>query len=276
MDEDRAFEILKVDRTASINDIEKSYEILIQQVLDNDKKMELDSAKEIAIHEVQKYDRFFVPLDRKGLIIVNFAALLTNVLRLLCLLNLYGLIFKRRKFTGPSKFGVEIYLSAKEVEVWILALLVLEVLALRFIQPAGVFYIDIWNFIAIYGLINVLGITMDELLQPLKRKSDYVRIRSISRWLIFSGINIFQIVICFAILMKSYGYQFSKTILNWETALYQSILTFTTLGYGEYVPICNGTKFLVIFELVAFILIIGFKLPMAINVIKVKVVEIKE
>jgi len=117
---------------------------------------------------------------------------------------------------------------------------------------------------------------MDELLQPLKRKSDYVRIRNISRWLIFSGINIFQIVLCFAILMKSYGYQFSKTILDWETALYQSILTFTTLGYGEYVPICNGTKFLVIFELAAFILIIGFKLPIAINVIKVKLVEIKE
>jgi len=124
MDEDRAFEILKLDRTASINDIEKSYKILRREALNNDKKMELDSAKEIAI-EVQKYDRFFVPLDRKGLIIVNFAALLTNVLRLLCLLNLYGLIFKRKKLQGSSKFGVEIYLSTKEVEVWILALLVL-------------------------------------------------------------------------------------------------------------------------------------------------------
>jgi hypothetical protein len=216
-------------------------------------------------------DRLFHPWDRDKLIVLSFAIFITNILKIVCLLNLFGLIFKRKSSIKSQKFGdVEICTEKIWVEIWVLVLLIAEIVALGKAKPTG---FNIWCAIAIYGLIDIVGIIMDELLQPTSK--GYVSIKDRSRWLIFTGINIGQVIICFAVLIKSYGDLFNPIIIDWVTALYQSILTITTLGYGEYVPTCNNSKFIVILELTFFLFMIGIKLPMAVSVLKVKIIENK-
>jgi hypothetical protein len=77
-------------------------------------------------------------------------------------------------------------------------------------------------------------------------------------------------VLCFAILFLYSGLQFNPSISDPVTALYQSALTFTTLGYGEITPVSNIAKWIVIFELAFFILFIGLKFPVAISMFRVK------
>ncbi len=227
---------------------------------------------------MKKYERFFIPLNKKELPFVWIVALFTNILRVLCLMNWIVLKYFRNKSPKSNKwYDVEVYHNRYLVESWIIFLLIAESLALVLGKPNSCIYLYyLFYIIAVYGLLDILGVTLDELLQPIKLGSNYIRIRSISRWLILAGVNIFQIILCFAILIKLYGNQYCPEIQEWKTAIYQSILTFTTLGYGDYRPISEISKFLVFFQLSFFLLILGFKLPVAISVIKVKVIDIEE
>ena len=73
--------------------------------------------------------------------------------------------------------------------------------------------------------------------------------------------NIYEIIICYAVLYLQFGTGFYEKINCPVTAIYQSILTFTTLGYGEIRPINPLTKVLVISQLVFFILMILMVAP---------------
>jgi hypothetical protein len=104
MDANSAFKILKLCRSASISDIEISYKSLQWKFLNNYEKIEeLERAKDIAINEVYKYDRVFIPWNKfapwkkQKLISIWLAAPITNILKIISLINIYGLIFKKRK-----------------------------------------------------------------------------------------------------------------------------------------------------------------------------------
>jgi hypothetical protein len=193
-------------------------------------------------------------------------------------MNWIVLKYFRNKSPESNKwYDVEVYHNRYLVEFWIIILLIAESSALVSGRPDSCIYLYyLFYIIAVYGLLDILGVTLDELLQPIKLDSNYIRIRSISRWLILAGVNILQVILCFAILIKLYGNQYYPEIQEWKTALYQSILIFTTLGYGDYRPISVISKILVFFQLSFFLLILGFKLPVAISVIKVKVIDIEE
>jgi Ion channel len=67
--------------------------------------------------------------------------------------------------------------------------------------------------------------------------------------------NAFEIVNCFAVLILRFGHEWEPDITNPITALYQSTLTFITLGYGEIHPEtgCVVSQLLVIAELWSFV-----------------------
>ena len=85
--------------------------------------------------------------------------------------------------------------------------------------------------------------------------------RNPERWVILILINIFEIVMCYAALYLKFGNCFCQKIDDPITAIYQSILTFTTLGYGEITPQNAISKIIVITQLGFFILIVLLVAP---------------
>lgn len=122
-------------------------------------------------------------------------------------------------------------------------------------------------------LLNVLSATMrDIFVSPMwhrDKDGGYIYIRSRIRWLLIVPVHACVIVISFAMIYFYFGSQFYPEISDSYTALYQSALTFTTLGYGDIKPICALGKKIVVYELFYFFIFIGIKLPIAVSVIRV-------
>ena len=124
------------------------------------------------------------------------------------------------------------------------------------------------------GLLNVFSaILRDVIVAPQKYRDDkggFILVRSRLRWMLIAPLQAYSIIICFAMLLLYYGKSFDPNIADHITALYQSALTFTTLGYGDIQPICNEGKILVVLELLFFFFFIGIKLPIAASVVRVR------
>jgi hypothetical protein len=156
-------------------------------------------------------------------------------------------------------------------EVWVLVILLVQIIALFLFDTSDFALV----FVGIYGLFDILIATIRDLFvgpQLAEPKDGYLHIsvKDSLRWLILAILNVLQMVLCFAILFLYSGLQFNPSISDPVTALYQSALTFTTLGYGEITPVSNIAKWIVIFELAFFILFIGLKFPVAISMFRVK------
>ncbi|MBN2474145.1 MAG: two pore domain potassium channel family protein [Pirellulales bacterium] len=127
--------------------------------------------------------------------------------------------------------------------------------------------------LATYGLIDVVqAILRDVVISPLhpSKSGDHVTIQNVPRWLILALLNILEVVLCFAVLFRCCGDGFCPQIRDSLTALYQSALTFTTLGYGDIRPMTWVAKALACAELTFFILFLATKLPVAISALRVK------
>jgi len=90
-------------------------------------------------------------------------------------------------------------------------------------------------------------------------------LRSLNRTIILLIINLFEIVLIFAILYiqtQSIGNKEQQLLCNPLDAIYFSLVTLTTLGYGDWIPINNLGEILIIAQLIiAFIftgLVISF------------------
>ena len=218
MDNSRAFEILGLIQTASRNDILNKFKILkIKAMSINDKKMaDLVEARDTALQEADKYEPIFIPWNKS--LVIYIVAFPSVFLRLFNPLFWFCLLFKRKK-TNYEKlydriFKVEIgFCCPLLIEIWVFSLLCLEFYALIKAQPNGSL-LRWYNIIAVFGLINILGETMDEFFHPIKLQTDYIRIRNITRWLILAGINVLQVILCFAILIKSYALQFDSCVFQ--------------------------------------------------------------
>jgi hypothetical protein len=148
-------------------------------------------------------------------------------------------------------------------------LLLLQTFALVYIRPSVFSWV-----IAFYGLLDVLGATLrDVVVAPQvhrDREGGYIPIRDRLRWLLLVPLNVVEVVLCFAIFLLYYGNQFKPVIADSLTALYQSALTFTTLGYGDFTPTGRAGQIVVSLELVFFMVFLAVKLPIAISVIRIK------
>jgi hypothetical protein len=82
--------------------------------------------------------------------------------------------------------------------------------------------------------------------------------------------NIAEIALYFGVLYLKVGVGFSDQISDRLTALYQSLLTFTTLGYGEIHPVSQSAKLLVMFQLIYFIIFVLLVVPVVFSAVRVK------
>ena len=157
--------------------------------------------------------------------------------------------------------------------MWVIVLLLLEAIILLGENiPTSL----IW-FVGVYVLLDVLGATLaDIVINPQNRRHEtgsYILVRSGLRWLLMVPLNVAQVVLGFALLLRFYGHQFSPQVDNPIMALYQSTLTFTTLGYGDIRPVGTGGRVLVCLELAFFLVFLAIKLPIAVSVFRVKETE---
>lgn len=154
-------------------------------------------------------------------------------------------------------------------EIWVVFLLFLQILCFIYYNE----WPNSWNlFVIYYGLYNISLFAVIDLLEaPAIKKYETgiycIEIRNPVRWLLLSIVNVAQIVVCFSLLFLVYGNQSSTLVIDRTTAVYKSLLTFTTIGPGE--PICNSHKLIVIFELSIFLIFLVLKLPVVLSAFNV-------
>jgi hypothetical protein len=156
------------------------------------------------------------------------------------------------------------------MELWALSMLGLELLTL-FSQ----WFPSFWAVaIAFYGLAAVTAGFLRDVLYSLNRHRDpeggYISIRNRPRWVILAFLGVLQIPTCFAILFMEWGCEFNPAICEPLTAFYLSLVTFTTVGYGEIAPKTIIAQGLVTAELLFFLVFVGLRLPLAVSVMRVK------
>jgi hypothetical protein len=101
-------------------------------------------------------------------------------------------------------------------------------------------------------------------------KGYYLLARHVERWILLIFINIFEIVACFAVLYLFWGNDFCKKIETPLEAFYQSILTITTLGYGEIHANGQASQLLVIIQLFYFIFYFLLIAPLVFSSFRIK------
>ncbi|MCE9603231.1 MAG: potassium channel family protein [Gemmatimonadetes bacterium] len=122
---------------------------------------------------------------------------------------------------------VERYLT-----VWItLESLLLASFALGLAVPHGV-----TAALAVIRIVDILQAVVNLMVFDQLRTPQTLIISSAVRTLVLSMINYLELIICFAILYESMPHQLAGAN-DWTDALYFSVVTQLTIGYGDVTPI---------------------------------------
>jgi len=100
-------------------------------------------------------------------------------------------------------------------------------------------------------------------------------IRGRKRWMLATLPTATHVVLCFAILFLHLGERFTPPVRDPLTAVYISVTTFATLGYGDIHP-AQGSAWgqaIVICEQSLFLLLVVIRVPMAISMLRVHDIE---
>lgn len=207
--------------------------------------------------------------------------IVTAFYAVICLLSILDWVewgYEKKNAAGERKRRLPYFV----VECWIFGILLFEALCLVFSFTDCA---DWWkDWFAYYVLLDVLRATMrDTVISLIEHpddgdgKGEYIEIRNRPRWLILALLGAIQIILAFAILIKSNSTDFEVNKghppLDSVGAVYQSTLTFTTLGYGEITPTTPFGRFLVTAELIYFLLFLSVRLPVAVAVARVKIAK---
>ena len=125
-------------------------------------------------------------------------------------------------------------------------------------------------FSSLYILLNSLAATFrDVFLAPNLHNGD-IQINDWQRWLWLTLLSLIEVILSFAIIILFFGDQFKQPIQDPITAVYFSIVTFFTIGYGDIYPITHFAKLIVLVEIIYFLLFLSIKIPMIVATIKLK------
>jgi hypothetical protein len=161
------------------------------------------------------------------------------------------------------------------VDLWVAALCAASVFLVFLFTTFDESWRVIAKWAAVYLLLESLGILLRDLvLSPLiyaDESGPFVGVREPRRWIIMAPIGLIPVILAFAILYLFYGRCFGPLpILEPLQAVYFSMVTLTTLGYGDYHPVNDVGRSLVVAELWFFILFLAIRLPIAVSVLRVK------
>jgi hypothetical protein len=153
--------------------------------------------------------------------------------------------------------------------VWLLLLLI----GLKTSAKDSVCFV--WLVVAVFRLVDVLLGSVNLIFIEREEREDdmgyYILARNLNRWIILVLINFAEIVVAFAILYLRIGAQFSGCgIADGTTAVYQSMLTLTTLGYGELHPTTNVARLHVIGQLSYFVVFVLLVAPVVFSAVRTR------
>jgi len=172
-----------------------------------------------------------------------------------------------------------------KMEAWHVGSLLVYAAVLFFWAPTVKDSLCAWwlpFLIACYGLYDVTIGIMDVVVALGRNKDDvggFFSIRNRARWVILTFLGTIQVPLCFAIIILLWGQAFSppgtepslhNSIADPGTAFYYSLVTFTTLGYGDFAPNQAAGKRIIVVELIFFLFVVGVRLPLAVSVMRVK------
>jgi hypothetical protein len=218
-----------------------------------------------------------IPLKWNNSIVLFIGHLLYNII---AVLSVFTWVVYFYESSQSKKVNQSVRIPMIGVEIYVLLLLFIEICSLLIQDRSLVFII-----LALYGLIDILVATLrDVILSPAinKEKSGepFISIRNPERWFLMTLINISQTIVCFSILIFQIGSHypdgscnFNIEIENSLSALYYSMVTFCTVGYGDIYPVQPLGKYIVIAELAFFVLLFLLKLPIALSLFKVKLID---
>ena len=156
----------------------------------------------------------------------------------------------------------------------VLRLFIVSIAFVLLKNPVSLAY-SLFSVVCILMLLDLLAGTARIFFIEREDRKDaeghFIVVRDVSRWVILVFLNLVEIVLYFSVLYFKLGDGFNKTISDRLTALYQSMLTFTTLGYGEIVPETNTAKLLVMCHLAYFIVFAFLVVPAVFSAVRVKV-----
>ncbi|MFH2125159.1 MAG: ion channel, partial [Pseudomonadota bacterium] len=175
-------------------------------------------------------------------------------------------IFKWREYDDIPKVFVEGY-----VLLWFFVILLLfyelqsENSKLKYILLGLAF----WRLADI--LLEKLRIVIVEFQDSQKTGGERVlKTRGGVRWVLLTLINIAEVILCFAVVYHFWGSNFCGEIQGKIVAIYYSIVTITTLGYGEIHPNTYPSHLLVIMQLAYFLFLLLTILPIVVSIFKVR------
>ncbi len=162
--------------------------------------------------------------------------LFLNLIQLIFPTIYIRLLFKGLR-TGSLRLIIDIYLILK---------LVLPILVLYFSWYKSVTVIIINVYLMLETIFTILG-----LIFLSESKSTQI---SYKRSILILIINYLQVTLGFSLIYAGYDL-LNKRLTPFE-AVYYSFVTMTTLGYGDYFPVSDAGKMMVILQLIVFILFV--------------------
>lgn len=100
--------------------------------------------------------------------------------------------------------------------------------------------------------------------------SFYVLVGNLNSWMLMTFIMWIDLLICFSMLNYFWGADWCASIETPLSALYHTVVTMTTLGFGDVTPIADSARLLVLSQSLVFILFVLFILPVVISSIQTR------
>jgi hypothetical protein len=190
--------------------------------------------------------------------------IIERFIKVTCNLSIYWFIAKK-------KWGFK-DVPALFTELYVLICVILITTVFILIPKTHYIFFCVLIIISIYRLFDIWITSLIILFITYESDSGryYITTRDPRRWISLALINVYEIILCFSVLFLAFGSGFYRPILDKLTALYQSSVTITTLGYGEIYAINSCAKILVISQLFYFIMFFLLVLPRIFSSIQVK------
>jgi hypothetical protein len=153
-------------------------------------------------------------------------------------------------------------------EAWFIAALALFIFSLSNWDALSIGHKHFMFWFSIYSLNNSLAATLRDVFLAPNIHGGKIQIHNEQRWLLLTLLSLFEVVLSFAVIYLILGSQFSKTINNSFTAVYFSVITFLSLGYGDIAPNTTTARHIVVYELLYFLLFLSIKIPSIIGAFK--------
>ena len=201
--------------------------------------------------------------DKSKSILIPFINFIMHIIKWISINYILRNIFWKKESTVPIWYS----------EAYVLFWVILITLLYNFFSIYSSIYL-ILIILSIYRLIDILiGITLSIFIERKKFHDDfgfYIYYSDIGRLSILLLLNIYEIIINFSVFYFKCGNQFVKNICDRLSAFYFSIVTMTTLGYGEIRPNCRFSQIIIILHLSYFIIFVLFIAPRIFSGIRVR------